>query len=160
MVLDIYVEGCEVSFSCQYSGFGKFRCEILRGWNQELGKLYDKKYGFLWDRKSGFNFGFLQMLMGDPFGQQANLQEKIDKILNEYDQPYNIGMKLFANHSDCDGEFTPDECVLVLKAFGRVDPDKFDNSDETNYEWFRESYEDWQKMLAYAIENDKSILFG
>ena len=46
MVLDVFVEGCDDSFSCQYSGFSKFRCEILRGWNQELGKLYEKNMDF------------------------------------------------------------------------------------------------------------------
>ena len=126
MVLDVYVEGCDVSFSCRYSGFGIFRCEILRGWNQELGELYDKKYGFLWNRDSRTDYSFLATLIGNKFGNplgnlfgpHENIQEKIDNILEEYDKPYNIGMKLFANHSDCDGEFTPDECVLVLKSFG------------------------------------------
>ena len=160
MVLDVYVEGCDESFSCQYSGFGKFRCEILRGWNQELGQLYDKKYGFLWNRCENFEIGLLQMMMSNQLGFKNTIQEKIDKILDEYDKPYNEGMKIFAKHSDCDGEFTPDECVLILKSFGRVDPDKFDKSDEYNYQWFRESYVVWQKMLNYAIENDQSILFG
>ena len=160
MVLDVFVEGCEDSFSCQYSGFGKFRCEILRGWNQRLGELYEKKYGFLWNRNSGFELGLLTMMMGNRFGFQNTIQEEIDQILNEYDSPYNEGMKLFAKHSDCDGEFTPDECVLILKSFTRVDPDKFDNSDEEYNEWFRESYIIWQKMLTYAIENNKSIVFG
>ena len=160
MVLDVYVEGCDESFSCQYSGFGKFRCEILRGWNQELGQLYDKKYGFLWNRCENFEIGLLQMMMSNQLGLKNTIQEKIDKILDEYDKPYNEGMKIFAKHSDCDGEFTPDECVLILKSFGRVDPDKFDKSDEYNYQWFRESYVVWQKMLNYAIENDQSILFG
>ena len=160
MVLDVYVEGCEVSFSCQYSGFGKFRCEILRGWNPELGRLYDRKYGFLWERGKNMELGFLQMLLGAQLGINNDPQEQIDNILDEYDKPYNEGMKIFAKHSDCDGEFTPDECVLILKSFGRVDPDKFDNSNEANNEWFRESYEIWQQMLAYAIENNKSIVFG
>ena len=55
---------------------------------------------------------------------------------------------------------TPDECVLILKSFGRIYPDKFDKSDEYNNDWYRESYVVWQKILAYAIENDKSIIFG
>ena len=160
MVLDVFVEGCDVSFSCQYSGFGKFRCEILRGWNPELGRLYERKYGFLFDRGKSFELGMLQMMFSNQLGFKNTIQEQIDNILDEYDQPYNEGMKLFANHSDCDGEFTPDECELILKSFGRVDPEKFDNSDEYNNKWYRESYVVWQKMLTYAIENEKSILFG
>ena len=160
MVLDVFVEGCDVSFSCQYSGFGKFRCEILRGWNPQLGQIYERKYGFLFGGIKNFELGMLQMMLNNQFGFKNTVQEQIDNILDEYDKPYNEGMKLFANHSDCDGEFTPDECVLILKSFGRVDPEKFDRSDEYNYEWYRESYVVWQKMLAYAIENDKSIIFG
>ena len=125
-----------------------------------MGALYDKKYGFLFDRDKSFELGLLAMMMNKRFGYEDNTQEKINKILDEYDKPYNEGMKLFANHSDCDGEFTPDECVLILKSFGRVDPDKFDNSDEEDNKWFRESYVIWQKMMIYAIENNKSILFG
>ena len=78
------------------------------------------------------------MMFSNQLGFKNTVQEQIDNILDEFDKPYNEGMKLFANHSDCDGEFTPDECVLV---------------------WYRESYEVWQKMLIYAIENDQSILF-
>ena len=161
MVLDVYVEGCEITFSCQYSGFGKFRCEILRGWNPELGRLYDRKYGFLCDiNDGGFEIGLMQMLIGRQLAHSDNLQEKIDEILEEYDKPYNEGMKLFAKHSDGDGEISSDECVLLLKSFGRVDPEKFDNSNEDSNRWYRESYVVWQKMMVYAIENNKSILFG
>ena len=160
MVLDVVVEGCEDSFSCQYSGFGKFRCEILRGWNPELGRLYERKYGFLFNRSKNFELGFLQMMMGQRFGMHNDDQEQMDEILEEYDKPYNEGMKIFANHSDCDGEITPDECVLLLKSFGRVDVNKFDNSDSYTNNWLKESYVIWLKMMAYAIENDKSILFG
>ena len=159
MVLDIFVEGCDDSFSCQYSGFSKFRCEILRGWNQELGKLYEKKYGFLWNKSGGLKELF-EMLNEVKNGQSNGIQEQIDKILDEYDKPYNEGMKIFARHSDCDGEITSKECELVLKAFERVDPDKFDNSDEEMNEWYRESYDIWLKMLKYAVENNKSIIFG
>ncbi len=156
MVLDIYVEGCDDSMSCQYSGFGKFRCEILRGWNEELGKLYEQKFGFLWDRKNEFSFlgFFMKSNEGD------SLEERIKKILDEYDRPYNEGIKLFLYHSDCDGEFTPAECEVLLKSFEHVDPEKFDNSDEETNQWLRESYETWINMLKYAIENNKSILFG
>ena len=92
--------------------------------------------------------------------QSNGIQEQIDKILDEYDKPYNEGMKIFARHSDCDGEITSKECELLLKSFERVDPDKFDNSDEEMNEWYRESYDIWLNMLKYAIENNKSIIFG
>ena len=62
MVLDVVVEGCIVSFSCKYSGFGKFRCEILRGWNPQLEQLYDRKSGFLFDGVKNFELGMLQMM--------------------------------------------------------------------------------------------------
>ena len=136
MVLDVFVEGCDDYMSCQYSGFYKFRCEILRGWNEELGKLYEQKYFY-----------------------EKNMN-KMKKILNEYDKPYNEGMKLFFFHSDCDGEFTPAECKLLLKSFEHVDPDKFDNSDKETNSWLKESFEKWINMIKYAIVNNKNIIFA
>ena len=59
MVLDIFVRGCHISFSCSYSGFTKFRNEILRGWNQELGKLYQQKYSILFDENEVFHLDLM-----------------------------------------------------------------------------------------------------
>ena len=157
MVLDVFVEGCDDSFSCQYTGFSMFRCQILKGWNQELGRLYEQKYGFLWNKRGNLDFFALIGML--KFGQSNDINVKFDEILEEYDKPYNEGMKIFANHSDCDGEITSDECVLLLKSFGRVDPDKFDK-DEDYGDWYLESFDIWKKMMAYAIENNQSILFG
>ena len=98
--------------------------------------------------------------MGMPTECLEDLEKKMEKILDEYDKPYNEGMKLFFYHSDCDGEFTPAECELILPAFQRVDPEKFDKSDEYYNKWYRESYVIWIRMLKYAIENNKSIYFG
>ena len=159
MVLDIFVEGCDDSMSCQYSGFGKFRCEILRGWNEELGKLYQEKYGFLWNRD--IEFGFLALVsMLTKINEINCIDDKMKKILEEYDKPYNEGMKIFFYHSDCDGEISPAECELILKSFNHVDPEKFDKSNEETNEWLRESYNTWIVMLKYAIENNKPIIFG
>ena len=159
MVLDVYVEGLDEGMSCQYSGFSKFRCEILRGWNEDLGELYEKKYGFIWNRKTEFGFlGLVTLLTRKE--EFLSIDEEMNKILDEFDRPYNEGMKLFFNHSDCDGEFSPEECVLVLKSFGRVNPEKFDDSDEEMNKWYRETYDTWIKMLNYAIEHNKPILFG
>ena len=157
MVLDVFVEGCDDSFSCQYTGFSMFRCQILKGWNQELGRLYEQKYGFLWNKRGNLDFFALIGML--KFGQSNDINVKFDEILEEYDKPYNEGMKIFAKHSDCDGEITSDECVLLLKSFGRVDPDKFDK-DEDYDDWYLESFDIWKKMMAYAIENNQSILFG
>ena len=156
MVLDVFVEGCDDSFSCQYTGFSMFRCQILKGWNQELGKLYEQKYGFIWDIKKSIGLAGFFCIQS---GFYKNIDKRMDQILEEYDKPYNEGMKIFANHSDCDGEITSDECVLLLKSFGRVDPDKFDK-DEDYHDWYLESFDIWKKMMAYAIENNQSILFG
>jgi len=93
-------------------------------------------------------------------GKPNSIQERINQILDEYDQPYNEGMKIFANHSDCDGEITPEECVLLLKSFERVDPEKFENTNINDNDFYRESYEIWKKMMAFAIENNKSIIFA
>jgi len=159
MVLDIFVEGCDDSMSCQYSGFGKFRCEILRGWNEELGKLYQEKYGCLWNRDIEFGFLALASILTKT-NEIKSIDDKMKKILEEYDKPYNEGMKIFFYHSDCDGEINPAECELVLTSFNRVDPEKFDKSNEEINEWLRESYNTWIVMLKYAIENNKPIIFG
>ena len=157
MVLDVFVEGCDDSFSCSYSGFSKFRSEILRAWNSELGKIYNEKYGFLLRDDFGPNeldkLIYTHLRKGNPFDIRMN------KILDEYDKPYNEGMKLFCYHSDCDGKITPEECALLLKSFERVDPEKFDKSDSYDNEWYRQSFDIWKKMMAYAIKNNKSILF-
>ena len=165
MTLDVYVEGCDDSMECMYSGFSKFRTEILRGWNEELGKLYETKLNSMFEGKFGSDFFEImskhQFNIKEGFTEYfKSYDEKIKKILDEFDKPYNEGMKIFAYHSDCDGEITPVESELVLKAFMRVDPEKFDNSDEENNKWYRETYETWIKMLKYSIENGKSIIFG
>ena len=87
------------------------------------------------------------------------LSNKIEKILNEYDKPYNEGMKILAYHSEGDGIITPEESILILKSFDRVNPDKFEESDKNNIGWHRESYYVWKKMLAFAIENNENIEF-
>ena len=157
MVLDVYIEGCDISFSCRYSGFTKFRIEILRGWNQELGQLYEQSHAQLFDRKNFATLGYFELLLN--MSIPNDLEIKMNKILDEYDKPYNEGMKLFCYHSDCDGEITPEECALLLKSFERVDPEKFDKSDSYDNEWYRQSFDIWKKMMAYAIKNNKSILF-
>ena len=158
MVLDVFVEGCDESFSCRYTGFTKFRSEIFRGWNEELGRLYEQKYAFLFD--DNLDVGALGFMGLVKMGRPNHLDVQMRKILDEYDVPYNEGMKIFFYHSDCDGEITPDECKLLLKSFERVDPEKFDKSDEDINEWYRERYEIWKKMIQYAIRNNKSIIFG
>ncbi len=149
-----------MSFECSYSGFGYFRCEILRGWNPELGRLQEQKFGFLWNRNGNFNLGLLGLLQfSGKFGGNDG-DQRINQILEEYDRPYNEGMKIFYHHSDCDGEISPEQCVLILKSFGRVDPNKFDKSNKDDYEFVLEGFNTWKKMLTYAIENNQSILFG
>ena len=163
MTLDVFVEGCDDSFSCRYVGFQRFRCEILRGWNPELGELYEKNYGYLWDDNDKENINSLSFMQMIEYYQRKttnSIQDKINKLLNEYDIPYNEGIKIFINQSDCDGKLSPKECELILKSFGRVDPDKFDNSNKEHNEWYRDSFDTWMKMLKYAVENDKSIVFG
>ena len=90
----------------------------------------------------------------------SELDMKISEILDKYDRPYNIGMKIFAYHSDCDGKIMPYESRLVLDSFKRVDPEKFDKSNEDDNEWYRECYDTWIKMLNYSIEHNKDIIFG
>ena len=157
MVLDIFVKGCKYSITCGYSGFSLFRCEVLRIWNQELGKLYKQQLdSFLEDSDNDGKLEFPEYFK--KYQERKSVVEKIKKILDEYDKPYNEGMRLFAFHSDCDGEISPKECVLLLKSFGRIDPEKFEKSIHNHF--LRKSYGIWLKMLAYAIENNKSIIFG
>ena len=159
MVLNVFVEGCNESMNVRNVGFTKFICEILRGWNLELGRLYEEKYGYSWDDNT--ELGILKYALMLTRKEETNqLTEKIKKILDEYDKPYNEGMKIFAYHSDCEGEISPKECTLVLKEFQRVNTDNFDKSDDETYEWIKENYDIWITMLKYSIENDKPIIFG
>ena len=156
MTFGASVEGCAEDFECQYFGWAKFKCEILRGWNEELGKLYAQKYGFLWNRNRHSLFGLIPFLIPS---EGRELDEKMNQILDEYDKPYNEGMKLFLNPNN-DYEYTPAECELILPAFERVDPDKFDKSDDHSNRWYNEAYIVWIRMFKYAIENNISINFG
>ena len=159
MISEVFVEGCEDYFSCTNIGFQRFRIEIMRGWNQELGELFQRHYSYLWEKQGNIG-SFFQMLELFQKKQSSEDLIKINKILNEYDKPYNEGMKIFAYISDNEGEITPKECALLLKSFERVDPDKFDNSDMKNNEWLRKSYDTWMKMMVHSIENNKSIIFS
>ena len=148
-----------------YSGISKFRTEILRGWNEELGRLYETKLNSMFEAKFGDDFCEFMLKhkdnIKDGFVEYIKSYDaRIKKIIDEFDKPYNEGMKIFAYHSDCDGEITPAESELVLKAFMRVSPEKFDDSDKEMNQWYRETYETWIKMLKFSIENNKSIIFG
>ena len=77
-----------------YSGFGNFRNEILRSWNEELGKLYQEKYGFLWNRDIEFGFLALSSML-TKINEINSIDDKMKKILEEYDKTYNEGMKIF-----------------------------------------------------------------
>ena len=163
MVLDICLKGFD-TFYCTYSGFNKFRCQILRGWNEELGVLYELYIFYLFDFYEIYERESEVLKKYSYFYNDINnrkfLYNKIQIILNEYDKPYNEGMKILAYHSDGDGIITPEESILILKSFDRVNPDKFEESDKDNIGWYRESYYVWKKMLAYAIENNEIIEFG
>ena len=160
MVLDAFVEGCEQSFSCAYRGFAKFKCEIFRGWNEELGKLYEEKSGYLWDENRSItpSFNFMDLLQLYKERENGILGQKIKKILNEYDKPFNEGMKIFYNLGD--SKISPNECKLILDSFNRVDIGKFDKSDADTYDWIVESYDIWKEMLKYAVDNNKNFICG
>ena len=149
MVFDAFIEDSDYNFSCGYGGVAFFIYQIFRGWNLELGALYEKINGWLWRSKKPTYSYDLDLC--------NSIQQKIKIILNEYDKPYNEGMKIFLNF---EGEITPKKCVLLLKAFGRVNPQKFEYTDKDAYKWFIKSFYFWQKMVAFAIENNKSINCG
>ena len=159
MLLDLFFEGCEEYFSSRYIGFQRFKCEILRGWNSELGVLYNNHYSYLWNNiENDISFGTVETIELFQRKKSFEIIEKIDKLLNEYDKPYNEGMKIFIYYSNSGSEITPDKCVLLLKSIERVDPNKFDNSSKDNFLWFRKSYIIWKKIIASAIEDNKNII--
>ena len=161
MVLDAFVEGCDESFSCAYRGFAKFKCEIFRGWNEDLGKLYDENFRYLWQgfdttKENSFDFNGLIKLHYER--ENGIVGQKIKKILNEFDKPYNEGMKLFYDLGD--NEVSPKECKIILDAFERVNVEKFDKSDEYTNEWLIEGYNTWKIMLKYAVDNNVNLIVG
>jgi len=160
MVFDAFVEGCKVRFSCRYPGFEKFKCEIFKGWNEDLGNLFEEKSRYLWDEKYSITkqFSFMELMQLSYERENGLLGQKIQKILNEYDRPYNEGMKLFYKLGD--QILSPNECKLILDAFNRVDTSKFDKSDEDDNEWFLDSYDTWKTMLKYAVDNNKELTCG
>ena len=160
MGFDARVDGCEESFSCSHGGLAKFKCEIFRGWNEELGILYEEKSRYLWDDNHTFtqNFSFMELIQLYKERENGILGQKIRKILNEYDKPFNEGMKIFYDVADC--LLTPKQCKLILDAFNRVDINKFDKSDKDIHEWLIESYDIWKEMLQYAIDHNENIRCG
>ena len=160
MVFDAFVEGCNVRFSCGYPGFEKFKCEIFKGWNEDLGNLFEEKSRYLWDEKFSItkHFSFVELMQLAYERENGLLGQKIKKILNEYDKPYNEGMKLFYKLGD--QILSPNECKLILDAFNRVDTSKFDKSSEDDNEWLLDSYDTWKTMLKYAVDNNKNLTCG
>ena len=151
MVFDACVEGCKDNFSCGYAGWFEVSCEIIRGWNEELAKLFEKKYGHYWDRSYTYTI--------PSESKRKELDEKMNEILNKYDKPYNEGMKLFI-HPCNEFNYTPAECELLLAVFERVDPDKFNNYNKNDNKWYKKVYIIWIRMLKYAIENNENLHFG
>ena len=161
MVLDVYVEGCEERFSCANSGFAKFKCEIFRGWNEDLGKLYEENFRYLWqdfDTSIAKNFDFNDLIKLHYEREKGVLGQNIKKILDEFDKPYNEGMKLFYGLGD--NVVSPKECKIILDSFERVNAEKFDKSDQDMNEWLVESYDTWKIMLKYAVDNNVNLICG
>ena len=161
MVFDAYVEGCDERFSCAYRGFAKFKCEIFRGWNEELGKLYDENFRYLWedsDTSITNNFNFMDLIRLYNERENGVIGQKMKKILNEYDKPYNEGMKIFYGLGD--NRVSPKECKLILDALERVDVEKFDKADAEINEWLNDSYDTWKIMLKYAVDNNVDLVCG
>ena len=74
--------------NCRYIGFSKFRTEILRGLNEELGKLYEKPINYLLDDNVDINFireKLNDILLGR-HREPTEIDLKINQILNEYDR--------------------------------------------------------------------------
>ena len=134
--MDLYVnvKGCPVSFRSSYLKFNLFRLQILKGLNEDIKDLKE------------INFRSLETF------------REMSLILDEYDKPYNNGMKMFALYFDINGGIPSEECVSVLKSFGRVDPERFDKSNESENLWYRNNFVIWKKMLAFAIEINEDII--
>ena len=100
--MDLYVnvKGCPVSFRSSYLKFNLFRLEILKGFNEDIRDLKE------------INFRSLETF------------REMSLILDEYDKPYNNGMKMFALYFDINGGIPSEECVSVLKSFGKEKPIK------------------------------------
>ena len=90
----------------------------------------------------------------DPFF----IETKLDEILNEYDKPYNEGMKIFYGLGD--NRVSHIECKLILDALERVDVEKFDKADAEINEWLNDSYDTWKIMLKYAVDNNVDLVCG
>ena len=82
MVFDAFIEGCKVRFSCRYPGFEKFKCEIFKGWNEDLGNLFEEKSRYLWDEKYSITkqFSFMELMQLSYERENGLLGQKIQKI--------------------------------------------------------------------------------
>ena len=82
MVFDAFVDGCNVNFSCRYSGLEKFKCEVFKGWNEELGSLFEEKSRYLWDEKYSISkyFSFMELIQLQTERENGILGQKIKKM--------------------------------------------------------------------------------
>ena len=95
MGLDVRAKGltAETGFSCGYITFMKFRIELARTYNEELGEMY-------------------RNLMVDIVSEH----EFSEKYIERWNELCNHDLDIFLFHSDCDGKFTPKECRGIYNA--------------------------------------------
>lgn len=90
----------EMKFRCHYGEYYNFRTSLL--------KAAKTSFADVWET----------LLCKDKFDKDRYEAER-DKLSEE-----NPGLCLFVCHSDCDGEFYPDECKVIYKALSNICVDK------------------------------------
>jgi hypothetical protein len=104
MGIDFSVEGSGIHFERRphwsYSGFGFFREQLAAEAGIELGRMY----GF-------YDFDFAKAFREGGMERVKELDEASGekRSWDEIDDP----IKPLLNHSDCDGQLTPEECATI-----------------------------------------------
>ena len=161
MEMRICVEGCEHFMICTRSEFAKFKVEVLRGWNEELSELLAQKYKHSFYDPIDVNQDFIRIeilnTLSSATTDTSALKLNIDKILNEFDLPYNKGMKIFIYITENTFHITPEESKLILESFKRVDDEKFQKNEY--YERLKVNFYSWIEMLLFSVSHQKNIVF-
>ena len=114
------------SIGFSYYGYFVFRVLILeqidRRWSELFGQLVSKR-----------------------------LTEEECKELEQFGEKY-PGVATFVNHSDCDGEFAPEECDEIYEALKEIKL-------RDDAEWYKDELPKWLKVFKWAAKNGYTLLY-
>lgn len=152
MGLDIESEDGKVElFIGPYSSFYRFR--------QQVAKLMGlQQYCKDWKEPLTIE-DFMIANFGASNGKSLK-QLLIEDELFETEKRY-PGTQSFFNHSDCEGEWTLNECKRILDIINDICDRLLDvkEVDEQSYEYWKDTFDKFKSGLKYCVKNEQKAIF-